>query len=52
MNKLLIKGLGKETIEDIKRRYNSIDELISDLKNDKVSLRNDMVIVLKKKLGV
>ncbi|MHA1865181.1 MAG: hypothetical protein ACTSWZ_01620 [Candidatus Heimdallarchaeaceae archaeon] len=47
-----IKGIGRKTIEDLKRIYNSIDELIDALKKDKVPLRDDQVIKLKKYLEV
>lgn len=45
-----IKGIGEKVIADIKRRYMSLDELIADLRNDKVSLRDDIVAKLKKGL--
>ena len=47
-----IKGISKETVKDIKRIYNSEKELITALKKDKVPLRNDKVILLKKYFGV
>ena len=42
-----IKGIGKETIEDIKRIYRDKQELVDGLKNNKVPLRNDIVEKLK-----
>jgi len=45
---LEIKGIGIETLKDIKRIYNNISELKRDLRNDKVPLRNDVVRKLKK----
>ena len=51
LNKLRdINGIGEKTIADLKRRYHSMDELISDLRDDKVSLRDDVVEKLKKEL--
>ncbi|RLG11855.1 hypothetical protein DRN69_07275 [Candidatus Pacearchaeota archaeon] len=49
---LEIKGIGVETLKDIKRAYNSISELKKDLRNDKVPLRNDVVRKLKKFLKI
>jgi len=43
-----VSGIGSETLKDIKRLYDSIDELKKDLQNDKVPLRNDVVVKLKK----
>lgn len=42
-----IKGIGPETFEDIKRRYSAKEDLINDLKEDKVGFRNDVVKKLK-----
>ena len=42
-----IKGIGNERAEDLGRIYNSEEELIKALKEDKVSLRNDVVKLLK-----
>lgn len=51
LDKLLeIDGIGKETLADIKRTYESLDKLIDDLREDKVPLRNDIVELLKKEL--
>jgi len=47
---LKVKGIGKETLLDLERIYNSIDELKKALEEDKVSLRNDKVKKLKKAL--
>lgn len=47
---ILIKGIGRETLKDIKRIYHNVDELKSALAKDKVPLRNDIVKKLKKKL--
>ena len=43
-----MSGIGLETLNDIKRLYNSIDELKEALKKNKVPLRNDVVVKLKK----
>jgi len=45
-----IRGVGKETLFDIKRSFKSIKKLIKALKKDKVPLRNDIVKKLKRKL--
>lgn len=45
-----IKGIGLETVEDIKKIYGSMDDLLIALKKDKVPLRNDIVKKLKKVL--
>lgn len=45
-----IKGIGKETVEDMKKIYDSIESLKSALREDKVPLRNDVVKRLKKHL--
>lgn len=46
-----IKGIGKETVEDIKSIYNNLDNLIDKLNSgDKIPLRNDIVIKLRKEL--
>lgn len=42
-----IKGIGKENIKDIARIYHSKEELVQALIEDKVSLRNDVVQILK-----
>jgi len=42
-NLLSIRGIGKETLEDIKRIYSSSDELKKALIEDKVPLRNNQV---------
>lgn len=42
-----IKGIGKETIDDIKKIYSSISELKKALRADSVPLRNDIVRKLK-----
>jgi len=47
---LKVKGIGKETLLDLERIYNSIDELKKALEEDKVPLRNDKVKKLKKAL--
>ncbi len=46
----MIEGIGEETLDDIKKIYKSVDELIVSLKEDKVPLRNDIVQKLKNKL--
>ena len=45
-----IKGIGRKTVEDIKRTFNSIAGLKKALKEDKVPLRDDIVEKLKKEL--
>jgi len=45
-----IKGIGTKTLEDIKRTFKSIADLKKALKEDKVSLRDDVVEKLKKEL--
>ena len=45
-----IKGVGKKTVEDIKRIYNSTTELRKAIKKDKVPLRDDIVKKIKKYL--
>ncbi len=47
-----IKGIGRETVADLKRIYKNMDELTEALRNDKVSLRNDIVKILKDNLIV
>jgi len=47
---LKVKGIGKETLLDLERIYNSIDELKKALEENKVPLRNDKVKKLKKAL--
>lgn len=44
---LKIKGIGEETIEDIKRIFGSIKQLREALDKDKCPLRNDVCIKLK-----
>ena len=46
-----IKGIGKETAEDIGRIYSSIDDLKKALENDRIPLRNDVVEKLKSNLN-
>ena len=43
-----IKGIGSETVLDIKKIYSNIEELKDALSLDKVPLRNDIVKKLKK----
>ena len=45
-----IKGIGRKTVEDIKRTFKSIAGLKKALKEDKVPLRDDVVEKLKKEL--
>ena len=45
-----IKGIGRKTVEDIKRTFKSIAGLKKALKEDKVPLRDDIVEKLKKEL--
>jgi len=45
-----IRGIGKETAEDIGQIYLSLDDLKKALKDNKVPLRNDVVDLLKSKL--
>lgn len=45
-----IKGIGKETLKDIKRMYKDIKSLKEDLQKDAVALRNDIVSKLKEEL--
>ncbi len=47
---LKVKGIGKETLEDIKKIYPSLEDLKKALKEKKVPLRNDIVKKLKKTL--
>ena len=47
---LEIKGIGKETLKDIKKLYSNINELKKALKSDEVPLRNDVVKKLEKHL--
>lgn len=47
---LKIKGIGGKALSDLKRNYNSVDELKIALKEDKVSLRDDQVEILRKEL--
>lgn len=42
-----IRGIGKETIKDIKRIYESEEKMIEALENGTVPLRNDVVKKLK-----
>lgn len=51
-NLLKINGIGWKTIKDLKRIYLNRDELIEALKNDKVPLRDDIVVKLKKHFGI
>ena len=46
----IINGISTKTIRDIKRIYSADDEdrLIRDLINDKVTLRDDVVVKLQK----
>ena len=44
--------MGAKTIDDIKKKYSTEDELKEDLKKDKVSLRDDVVEKLKKFFGI
>lgn len=43
-----IRGIGEETLKDIKRIYSSVEELKIALKEDKVPLRNNQVKSLLK----
>jgi len=45
-----IKGIGKETVEDLGRIFNNLDELKKALRENKVPLRNDIVLKLNKEL--
>jgi hypothetical protein len=45
-----IKGIGKKRLKDIKRAFNSIEDLKKALEEDKVPLRDDVVEKLKKEL--
>ena len=47
MELIKIKGIGKERAEDLKRVYDSKEDFINALKNNKVPLRNDIVKILK-----
>ena len=47
-----IKGIGNKTVKDIKRICDSIEELKMMIKDDKLPLRDDIVIKLKNHLGV
>jgi predicted membrane protein len=49
---LKIKGIGKETLVDLKRTYNTLEDLKNALKDDKVSLRNDIVEKLRKYFNI
>ena len=44
----LINGIGKETYDDILRQVSSKEDLITKLKEDKLSARNDIIDKLKK----
>lgn len=46
-----IKGIGKKTVKDLKRIYNSLEELRIALKEDKVPLRDDIVSKLNEELN-
>ena len=45
-----INGIGDETAKDIGLMFNSLEELKRALSENKVALRNDIVIKLKKDL--
>lgn len=45
-----INGLGKKSLKDIERQFNTIDELKESLGKDNVSLRDDIVEKLKEEL--
>lgn len=45
---LNINGIGKKTIADLNTYHDSEEDLIEALKKDKVGIRDDMVILLKK----
>jgi len=47
-----IKGIGNETVNDIKKIYNSLDDLKEALRKDKAPFRNDVVEKLKKYFGL
>jgi hypothetical protein len=42
-----IKGIGEETIDDIKKIFNSLEQLKQAIKKDKCPFRNDVCIKLK-----
>ena len=42
-----IRGVGPETLADIKRIYSSLDDLVDALEADTVPLRNDIVNKIK-----
>ena len=45
-----IKGIGTETVNDLKKIYSSMDDLRKALLKDSVPLRNDLVELLKNNL--
>jgi len=47
-----IKGIGEETLADIKRIFSSIEKLKESLEKDKCPLRNDICEKLKKFFGI
>lgn len=47
-----VKGIGEETISDIEKAYNTVEELKAALKADKCPLRNDVCEKLKKALNL
>jgi hypothetical protein len=48
----VINGIGTKTIKDLKRHYKTRDDLKFALKDDMVSLDDDVVLKLKKYLEV
>ena len=42
-----IKGIGNEIVSDLSKIYNTEEDLIKALSQDKVPIRNDKVILLK-----
>jgi len=42
-----IKGIGEETIKDLNRIYNSLEEIEEAIEEDKLPLRNDTVEKIK-----
>ena len=47
-----INGIGLKAVLDLKKHYNTFDELRFALQNDKVSLRDDQVDMLKKHFNI
>lgn len=45
-----INGLGKKSLDDLKKQFNTIEELRDALVNNKVALRDDIVEKLKEVL--